>query len=55
MFPSLSNFAEGLHDQLWRAYQSLAHTSMEYLQRISDENKLLFLCDGLLEFFNSLS
>lgn len=55
VFPSFANFAEGLHDQLWRAYQSLSHTSMEYLQRISDENKLLFTCDELLAFFGSLN
>ncbi len=31
VFPSLSNFAEGLNDQLWRAYQNLSHTSIDYL------------------------
>lgn len=25
VFPSLSNFVEGLHEQLWRAYQNLSH------------------------------
>lgn len=54
VFPSLSNFVEGLHEQLWRAYQNLAPTSIDYLQRIADENKLLFLCDSLLEYFNKL-
>ena len=24
VFPSLSNYAEGLHEQLWRSYQSLS-------------------------------
>lgn len=31
VFPSLSNFAEGLNEQLWRAYQNLQPTSIDYL------------------------
>jgi len=31
VFSSLSNYMEGLHDQLWRAYQSLVPTNIEYL------------------------
>ena len=54
VFPSLSNFAEGLHEQLWKSFQSLSHSSIEYLQRVSDENRLLFLCDALSEFFENL-
>lgn len=54
VFPSLSNFAEGLNDQLWRAFQSIGHTNIDYLQRIGDENKLIFLCDSLLAYFGSL-
>jgi len=48
IFPSLSNFVEGLHEQLWRAYQSLQHTTIDYLQRIQDEN--LLLCIGEANF-----
>lgn len=54
VFPSLSNFTEGLNEQLWRAYQNLSHTSIDYLQRIGDENKLLFLCDALMTYFGGL-
>jgi hypothetical protein len=54
VFPSLSNFAEGLHEQLWKSFQSLSHSSIEYLQRVTDENKLLFLCDALIQFFKDL-
>lgn len=51
MFPSLSNFVERLDDQLWKAFQKLNHTDLEYLHRIQDENKLLFLIDKVLAFF----
>ena len=53
VYPSLSNFAECLHDQLWKSFQNASHSSIEYLQRIQDENKLLFLCDDLLTFFKN--
>jgi hypothetical protein len=53
VYPSLSNFAECLHDQLWKSFQNASHSSVEYLQRIQDENKLLFLCDDLLTFFRN--
>lgn len=55
MYPSLSNFVEGLHDQLWKAFLSIPHNSIDYLKRVQDENALLRLCDNLLDFFNSES
>ena len=54
VFPSLSNFIESLHDQLWKAFHAVAPHSIEYLQRIQDENKILFLCDSLLDFFKEV-
>ncbi len=54
VFPSLSNFAEGLHEQLWKSLQSLSHSSIQYLQRVTDENKLLFLCEARIQFFKDL-
>lgn len=51
MYPSLTNFLEGLNEQLWRSFQFFAHNSMDYIQRVNDENKLLFLCDKLDTFF----
>ena len=50
VFPSLSNFAEGLHEQLWRAYQNLPHVNIEYLQRIQDENLLLNISNSIYEY-----
>lgn len=41
---------EGLHDQLWRAYQSLSSNSLEYLQRISDENLVLTLGNSVYQY-----
>lgn len=47
VFPSLSTFLERMDENLWKAYQKLAanSSSIDYLQRINDENKLLFLID----------
>ena len=50
VFPSFSNFIEGLHEQLWRAYQQLPPTSLEYLQRIQDENLLLNTCNSVFKY-----
>lgn len=51
MFPSLSNFIERLDEQLWKSYQSLSHNNIAYLQRIQDENNLLFAVDRIASFF----
>lgn len=50
VFPSFSNFLEGLHEQLWRAYQQLPPTSLEYLQRIQDENLLLLTSQSVFKY-----
>jgi len=50
VFPSLSSFIERLDDNLWKSYLQLRHTDVEYLKRINDENRLLFLIDDTLGF-----
>ena len=50
VFPSLSNFLEKLDDQIYKSYQKSHHSSLEYLQRINDENELLFLIDKVSAF-----
>lgn len=45
VFPSLSTFIERMDENLLKSYQKLQASSLEYLQRINDENKLLFLID----------
>ena len=54
VFPSLSTFLERMDENLWKSYQKLsAHSSsIDYLQRVNDENKLLFLSDETLDFLN---
>ena len=54
VFPSLSTFLERMDENLWKSYQKLAahSSSIDYLQRINDENKLLFLIDDTMEFLN---
>ena len=54
VFPSLSTFIERMDENLWRSYQKLAahSSSIEYLQRINDENKLLFLIDSTTELLS---
>jgi len=50
VFPSLSNFAERLDENLWRAYQRTQHGNINYMVRLQDENRLLFLTDKLLTY-----
>lgn len=52
LFPSLSTFLERMDENLWKSYQKLANrpSSVDYLERINDENKLLFLIDKTLTF-----
>lgn len=52
MFPSLSNFIEKLDDQLWKSYAKAKNSSLLYLQRINDENELLFLIDKVSAFLS---
>jgi len=51
VFPSLSTFLERMDENLWKSYQKLAgrSSSIDYLERINDENKLLFLIDETME------
>lgn len=39
-----------MHEQLWRAYQALSPNSIEYLQRIADENLLLNIGNRIYEY-----
>lgn len=50
IMPSLANFMEKLDYELLKAYQNTQHTKIEYLQRLRDENKFLFLCDQVQNF-----
>ena len=54
VFPSLSTFLERMDENLWKSYQKLhaSSSSIDYLQRINDENKLLFLIDETMVFIN---
>lgn len=54
VFPSLSTFLERMDENLWKSYQKLASksSSIDYLLRISDENKLLYLIDETMVFLN---
>ena len=54
VFPSLSTFLERMDENLWKSYQKLAarSSSLPYLERINDENKLLFLIDETLELLS---
>lgn len=55
MFPSLSNFIEHLDEHLWKSFQKLDHTDIEYIQRIQDENVLLYLVDKVRDFFSQFN
>ena len=52
VFPSLSTFLERMDENLWKSYQKLAPSCIDYLLRINDENKLLFLIDETMEFLS---
>ena len=45
---------ERMDENLWKSYQKLsAHSSsIDYLQRINDENKLLFLIDATMDLLS---
>ena len=58
ILPALANFIEKLDYELLKAFQNTPHNKIEYLQRLRDDNKFLFLCDRLQRFmtdFNDLS
>jgi len=41
-----------LDGELLKAFQNIPHTKFEYLQRIRDENKFLYLCDAILAYIS---
>lgn len=55
VFPSLSNFVEHLDEHLWKSFQKLDHTDIQYIQRIQDENALLYIADRVSEFFTQFN
>jgi len=55
VFPSLSNFAERLDENLWKSYQRTQHGSINYMVRLQDENRLLFLSDRLLTYLQEFN
>ena len=50
IIPSFISFLQKLDSELLKAFQNIPHTKFEYLQRIRDENKFLFLCDEVFAF-----
>ena len=48
--PSFISFLQKLDSELLKAFQNTLFTKFEYLQRIRDENKFLFLCDDVSAF-----
>ena len=50
IIPTLISFLQKLDSELLKAYQNIAPAKVEYLQRIRDENKLLFLSDQIQTF-----
>lgn len=47
ILPSIVNLLEKMDNELLKAFQSISHQKIEYLQRIRDENVLLHLCDSV--------
>lgn len=52
IIPSFISFLQKLDQELLKAFQNTNHAKFEYLQRIRDENKFLFLCDSVHAFIN---
>ena len=50
IIPSFISFLQKLDQELLKAFQNINHAKFEYLQRIRDENKFLFLCDQVQAF-----
>ena len=53
--PALANFMEKLDHELLKAFQNISHSKIEYLQRLRDDNKFLFLCDKVQAFLSDHS
>jgi len=50
ILPAIANFIEKFDKELLKAYQSINHHKLEYLQRVKDENVLLFMCDEVQNY-----
>lgn len=55
VLPALANYLEKLDHELLKAFQNTPHTKVDYLLRLRDDNKFVFLCDSVMEFFQSLN
>jgi len=53
VLPSLVSFLQKLDSELLKAFQNISHTKFEYLLRIRDENKFLYLCDQVQSFITA--
>ena len=51
IFPALVNYMEKLQSQLYKAFQNLTQTNLEYMHRIRDECLLLKQCDVIINYF----
>ena len=50
VLPALANFMEKLDHELLKAFQNTPYTKVDYLLRLRDDNKFLFLCDAVIAF-----
>jgi len=54
VLPSLVSFLQNFDSELLKGFQNTLHTKFEYLQRIRDENRLLFLCEAVQSYIQRL-
>jgi translation initiation factor 3 subunit C len=50
ILPGIVSFIDKLDQQLFKAFQTLNQTSIEYLQRLRDECILIRLCDQVMDY-----
>ena len=50
ILPGIVNFIDKLDQQLFKAFQVLSNTSIEYLQRLRDECILIKMCDSVIDY-----
>lgn len=55
ILPALVNFMEKLDNEILKAYQNIHQNKIDYLQRLRDDNKFLFLCDKIQKFMLDFS
>lgn len=55
VFPTLSNLCERLDEQLWKAFQRSSHKDIQYLIRLQDEQKFLFMLDKVIKFLRDFN